>query len=98
MVLKTSLKDDILGTWRHRRYLVNIINLMILFLQITMETSDNIPWIEDFQKIAELFQRLVEKEPLTEKAVETFLEILEQLRDIVNMIPADEHQDTMKVS
>ena len=82
----------------HRRYLVNIINFMILFLQITMETSDNIPWMEDFQKIAQLFQSLVEKEPLTEKAVETFLEILKQLRDIVNMIPADEHQDTMKVS
>lgn len=71
---------------------------MILFLQIAMETSDNISLIEDFQKISQLFLRLVEKEPLTEKAVETFLEILKQLRDIFNTIPADEHQDTMKVS
>ncbi len=63
-----------------------------------MGTLDNNSWIEDIQKLVQQFQRLAEKESLTEKAIEPFLKILKQLRDIVNMIPADEHQDTMKVS
>ncbi len=63
-----------------------------------MGTLDDNSWIHDIQKLVQQFQRLAEKESLTEKTTEPFLEILKQLRDIVNMIPADKHQDTMKVS
>lgn len=63
-----------------------------------MGTAENYSWIEDIQKLAQQFQRLVKNESLTEKAIEPFLEIFKQLRDIVNMIPADEHQETMEVS
>ena len=63
-----------------------------------MGSFDSNSWVEDIQKLAQQLQSLVEKETLTEKTIEPFLEILKQLRDIVNMIPADEHQVTMKVS
>ncbi|KAL9976357.1 hypothetical protein ACROYT_G013651 [Oculina patagonica] len=65
-------------------------------LKIAMGTLDDNSWIHDIQKLVQQFQRLAEKESLTEKTTEPFLEILKQLRDIVNMIPADKHQDTMK--